>query len=72
MGTSKMKMVLQYQGSSYKSRAIANTSKNNYNTRNLTPGGLALLNQICAQSDLAVVINQELVLTVDATNNDSA
>ena len=71
MGTSKMKMVLRYQGSSYKSRAIANTSKNNYNTRNLTPGGLALHNQICAQSDLAV-INQELVLTADATNNDSA
>ena len=71
MGTSKMKMVLQYQGSSYKSRAIANTSKNNGNARNLTPGGLALLNQICAQSDLAV-INQELVLTADATNNDSA
>ena len=71
MGTSRMKMVLRYQGSSYKSRAIANTSKNNYNARNLTPGGLALLNQICAQSDLAVII-QELVLTADATNNDSA
>ena len=71
MGTSKMKMVLQYQGSSYKSRAIANTSKNNGNARNLTPGGLALHNQICAQSDLAVII-QELVLTADATNNDSA